>query len=100
MIPCCGDLMGVDPETNIVENCGCPNGIDWRISHRGDGVHVELDGETRILVSEDEWSRAVANFSSIVRSFYFDPPRKPADDDAEWHASFVAEWDRRQALAE
>ena len=98
LIPCCGNFMVIAPETGLVENCGCPTGVDWRITHRSGLVHIELSDERSIEVTEAEWADAVLNFSENVRSFYFRISRQPEPDDLEWHAAFVREWNSYHSL--
>ena len=101
LIPCCGNYMVFDEALGEVVNMPCPSGIEWGIRHVAAVVIVRFPNGRTCNMPEDEWRRAVHDFSARVRAFYFAEPARVVDNlqDAEWHPRFVAEWDRLHEAA-
>ncbi len=55
LLPCCGNFMVADPKTSSVSIYGCPNGIDWAITHVGDKVkHVSENGQEALKILDSK----------------------------------------------
>jgi hypothetical protein len=96
LLPCCGHLMIADNEKDLVDICGCPNGIDWRIIHTdGNKVkHISESGQEAIIDKED-YKKLVLDFVDQVEQFYKNSKTKeiPTDDsDRKGYLTFWKEW--------
>lgn len=92
-VPHCGHFMVVDQEIGRVANVGCSSGPDWWVQQVGE--EVILDFHTRVIhIGREEWTRAVARFSDVVRAFYDGSAEKAPSDDLgqEWYPVFREEW--------
>lgn len=98
MIPCCG--FNMLPNQNELGDkvliMGCPNGIDWDITHRGsEVVHEGQDFEE--VVSFEAYRHAVLAFAEQVEEFY--KSSKPKfffdEEDRLGYEGFWEEWYER-----
>lgn len=97
LLPCCGNGMyAAGEEGKDLVIIGCPNGINWTITHlEGKLIHQFEDGI--IIETEfEEWRDAVCNFSDEVMKFYeVSLPKKFDDEDEEARKGFelfMQEW--------
>lgn len=95
LLPCCGNFMVADPKTSSVSIYGCPNGIDWAITHVGDKVKHVSEGGQEALVDKDVYKKIVLDFADQVEDFYKKslPRTMPKNNlDKEGYLMFWEEW--------
>lgn len=97
MLPCCGHFMMADVSKDYVVICGCPNGIDWTITHTGDNkvLHTAESGSVA-EIGQTEYKELVLEFADQVENFYKSslPKAIPDNDiDREGYKAFWTEWD-------
>ncbi len=93
LIPCCGHTFLIDDKSGKAIFFGCPNGIDWQITHEvGKVIHSFKDGE-QIETTYYGWVKAVCGFSDQVMDFYEKSEAKdPPESEKEGFCKFVDEW--------
>lgn len=95
MLPCCGHGMfpGDLPDTVLIIGCG--NGLDFAVTHEGDGVRLSAQGNTAVRVPQAVYRREVYAFADAVEARYTasTPKRLPEDDaQARGYRAFWREW--------
>ena len=88
LLPCCGftfSRMIDDPTQPII--FGCPNGIDWQITHKPHHVEHIFDDGYVVDVDFHEWRRQVCKFSDQVKGIY-DRSAPKISSDAEEKEGF------------
>lgn len=101
IFPCCGfNMYDIEGEENVVID-GCPNGIDFEITHEEGRVKISFEDKKSFLVPLKEWQRAIIEFSKRVKAFYAaSSPKIPWDDENKaGYEKFIAEWNRRHDAA-
>lgn len=96
LLPCCGHFIISNDEGNHVEICGCPEGIDWTITHIDDNTvkHTSHNG-TEVFISKDAYIKQVLHFADTVENFYkAGLPKNIPDDDftKKGYTAFWTEW--------
>lgn len=96
LLPCCGFFIIADDNTDFVNICGCPNGIDWTIIHLDNGniKHISENGEEAII-DKETYQKIVLDFADQVENFYRTslPKTIPTDDfDKKGYLTFWKEW--------
>lgn len=101
LLPCCGfNIYPNKEKDNFVDIIGCPNGIDWKISHRDNIVKLETEKGTKVELPFMEYTRIVLKFVNEVEAFYGNPNEKIiyGDDlEKEGFNQFWGEWEERKA---
>jgi hypothetical protein len=96
LVPCCGHFMIPDENgENYVVITGCPNGIDWKITHFNGTVIFESKQGNKGQVSFEEYKKIVLKFTNDIENFYGNPNDKiiPDDDfDRNGFKQFWSEW--------
>jgi hypothetical protein len=101
LLPCCGFFITFDENGPDVQIHGCPNGIDWTITHLEDGTvkHVTATG-TEAIIAFNIYRNDVMAFADAVEQFYKrSQPKVLPDDklDVEGYMAFWNEWHRLRA---
>lgn len=96
LLPCCGHFFMADEENDNVAIMGCPNGIDWTITHTDEGKikHITDSGQVA-TVNKEEYKKVVLDFADQVENFYKTslPKTIPMDDfDKKGYLTFWKEW--------
>lgn len=101
LLPCCGfNMYAVGDNKDELLIIGCPNGINWTISHKQNKVIHQFEDDEIIETDFDEWRNAVCNFSDEIMNFYENSPTKIVDDeDRRGFELFMREWKRRREEA-
>ena len=70
LLPCCGFVTYFDKNLRPAIS-GCPNGIDWEITHLSDGSikHTSENGDSAIIKKED-FQKMVFDFVDKIDEFY------------------------------
>lgn len=66
LFPSCGHAMLVDEQSGDVIVCGCPEELDFQVVHLGGKVHLSFPDKSTLTLTEEEWRRAVFEFSDTV----------------------------------
>ena len=100
LLPCCGFSIFPSGETeNSVDILGCPNGIDWKISHKNGMVFFESEKGNKAELPFVEYKSMVLEFINEVEEFYGNPKNKviPKDElEKDGFNQFWAEWNKRK----
>ena len=99
MLPCCGHSLIPNEELDNVSICGCPNGIDWSITHEKNKVILELEDGTKEEVPLEEYKEEVYRFVDEIEKFYAScTPKVLTKDqfDRDGYVAFWNEWHRRR----
>ena len=94
LIPCCGHTLIPSEDKTSVDIIGCPNGIDFNITHEQGRVTIGTVDNVVYDVPFSDYKDAVLSFAKQVMDFYnSNPPREFADEFAkEGFSAFVTEW--------
>lgn len=98
-MPCCGHFYIPNETLDNVSICGCPNGIDWSVTHEDDNVIIELDDGTIFWVPLEDYKIEVFRFADEIEQFYdsCSPKILPEDEfDKDGYIAFWNEWHKRR----
>ncbi len=99
LFPCSGHIMLTFPKSRYgFVNCGCPNGIDLTIRHRGETVEVLNQKGSLEQISIAHWKEMVKQFAGSVEDFYKESgPKTELENPEEKEAwlKFRNEWKSR-----
>lgn len=101
LIPCCG--FSIYPNTqkkNHVEILGCPNGVDWKITHQDGMVFFESERGSNAELSFIEYKNIVLKFVNEVERFYGNPKNKSIPEEPETKEGFIQFWAEWNELKE
>lgn len=99
MLPCCGFFLVADETNSSVQIVGCPNGIDWTVTHANNQIQITTDTGTIVSVKKDDYKKAVFAFADQIERFYqrCSPKILPKDEfDRNGYLAFWNEWHRRR----
>lgn len=99
MMPCCGNFLMANEKMDTVQIMGCPNGVDWEVTHIGDKINIRTEAGNEVQVGFGDYKRAVFYFADKVEEFYKSAPAKklPIDEhDKNGYIAFWNEWNRRR----
>lgn len=99
MLPCCGQTIIANKDLSNVLISGCPNGIDWSITHNGDIVVLEMEDGTKDYVSIEDYTAEVFRFADMIEDFYNACTPKVIPDepfDRDGYTAFWNEWHNRR----
>jgi len=102
LIPHCGHTMWVvESEPDSLYLGGCDIGIDWTIGHESGKVTHKLKDDKSIVMSAEDWRKAVCQFSDEVFEFFMTAwPKKINDDeDLKGFELFMSLWRQYRAAA-
>lgn len=92
LIPCCGHFLHPDETGNSIMIVGCPNGIDWNVTHHDGIVKLMTVNNTLVNLSICDYKATVLNFVNEIESFYGNPDLKILPDDQFDKDSFHLFW--------
>ena len=96
LVPCCGHFMIPDENgNNYVHIMGCPNGVDWKITHQNEEVIFESEKGSKGKLLFDGYKKMVLQFTDEIESFYGNPDDKIVEEDEfikNGFRQFWAEW--------
>lgn len=97
LFPCCGFNMYDNENIEDVGIFGCPNGIDFEIIHETSNIRILSDKFEPVVISLEDWQKAVIGFSKSVMAFYAaSSPKEPETEmNAKGYNKFMVEWNRR-----
>lgn len=100
LLPCCGFNMYPNKDKeNFVDILGCPNGVDWKISHQDNMVRLETEKGMKVILLFQEYKKEVLKFINEVEEFYGNPNNKIITEDGfdkEGFKQFWVEWNKRK----
>ena len=103
ILPCCGHFMIANENLDSVEICGCPNGMDWNVTHEANEdtnqIRIVTQNGNEVFIEFADYQKEVFEFADKVEEFYKKcAPKKMPDDNFEknGYIAFWAEWRRRR----
>lgn len=99
MLPCCGHTFLANNDRSGVHIVGCPNGIDWSVTHDADTVVLELADGTKDRIPLGEYAKEIFRFADEVEGVYhaYTPKILPEDPfERDGYIAFWNEWYRRR----
>lgn len=99
MLPCCGHSIFLNDDNKTVKIIGCPNGIDWNISHDNNNVILITRNNDKIIIPFNNYKKEVFTFVDEIEDFYncCSPKNLPVDKyDKNAYLSFWKEWKHRR----
>ena len=99
LLPCCGFFMVEDPEkSDNVIILGCPNGIDWTVTHNETNVILTTRGGQKVTVSLNEYIEQIFEFADKIQDFYKHSSPKTISDETKkkMYDLFWREWKTRR----
>jgi len=70
MLPCCGHLIIPHDDEDIVDICGCSNGVDWSVLHEGEYVKLITEKGTEVSITLADYTKTVFHFADKIEEFY------------------------------
>ena len=93
MLPCCGHMMFINKAQDRLVIDGCPNGIDWTVTHEGGMVKLIYNEHTQGVLSLADYRAIVFAFADQVKGFYNRcQPKTMAPEDREGYQRFWDDW--------
>jgi len=92
LIPCCGNFMYHNESGNKVEIIGCPNGINWSVTHNGFNVILTTEKGVATAVEITGYIKQILEFVNTVEAFYGNPKGKALTNDENESDAFKLFW--------
>ena len=94
IIPCCGNFLVPSEDKTTVTIVGCPNGIDFSVSHENEHIIIRTRDDKIFTVRFEEYANAVLTYAKQIQDFYTqNPPRRFQDKfDKDGFSVFCNEW--------
>ena len=94
MIPCCGHFLMPSEDKTTVTIIGCPNGIDFNVSHENEHIIIRTRDNKAFTVRFEEYANAVLTYAKQIDDFYKqNPPRRFQDKfEKDGFCAFCNEW--------
>ena len=99
MLPCCGHSMYANDDLSSVDIGGCPNGLDWSVTHEDGRIKLVTEAGKEVSIDSDEYKKEVYMFTDKIESFYNDciPKNTPSEEfERNGYTAFWNEWRRRR----
>lgn len=93
LLPCCGFYTILD-QTGKVVILGCPNGIDWTITHKTENIieHISESGYVA-RIEMQKYKKMVFDFVDSVKQFYENSKPKIIPTDEFERGSYLELWE-------
>lgn len=92
MMPCCGHEMIATENFTVVHILGCPNGIDWEVTHTDDKIKIKTETGNEVFVDYEDYREQVFNFADKVEAFYASSRKKFLPEDEFDRDGYIALW--------
>jgi len=93
MLPCCGHTMYAHEDLLSVDISGCPNGIDWSVTHENGKVKLITEASKVTFVNFDDYRDEVYLFTDKIEAFYDkSSPKNSSEVDAISRDGYIAFW--------
>ncbi len=94
IIPCCGHFLMPSEDKTTITIIGCPNGIDFSVSHENENIIIRTRDNKTFTVCFEEYAYAVLTYAKQIDDFYKqNPPRRFQDEfDKNGFSAFCNEW--------
>ena len=100
MLPCCGHFLIANETLTQVEIIGCDNGVDFSVTHEGDGVRLTTASGHSVCLPLSEYRREVFAFADMIEHFYHGSKPKKLPTDEFCKNGYLAFWKEWKTLRE
>jgi len=100
LLPCCGNTLIAEDNSENVYVITCPYGADFSVEHKNGQVKLTTENGANVIIPFEEYKKVAHDFADKVEAFYDSQPPRLFNHDYEQqgYEKFWNEWKRRRAV--